>query len=161
MSILNQLHYVMQLDQKVNLMINQSLIQIAQRMIEVQLDKQVQLMNQLVTCEKNRCLARIHNGTQCSRKYKPGDKPFCGSHLATIPYGRIDDQKTPCKKSAKKPPISRDPHQVDYRHYIKTSIINIGGTEYLIDDHGVIYENNNDNTIVARKLNENEYQWFN
>ena len=115
----------------------------------------------------NRCLARIHSGNQCSRKCKTNDVTFCGSHLHSLPYGRIDmkpqnsnkliEKKTRGRKSKNKSYIELD--QIDLTHYIKTEIIEISGCEYLIDENGVLFENNNINTIVGIKVGEN-YTWL-
>lgn len=115
----------------------------------------------------NRCLARIHSNNQCSRKCKTNDVEFCGSHLHSLPYGRIDmdplnvnklvEKKTRGRKSKNKSYVELD--QIDLTNYIKTEIITIDGNEFLIDENNVIFENNNINTIVGTKIDE-QYKWF-
>ena len=117
---------------------------------------------------KHRCLARIHNGNQCSRKCKNDAVDFCGSHLHSLPYGRIDqkletvgklfEKKTRGRKSKSKSSIELE--QIDLKDYIKTEIIIIDGNEFLIDENNVIFENNCVNIIIGIKINQNEYQWF-
>jgi len=116
----------------------------------------------------NQCVARIHNGNQCSRKCKSNVHEFCGSHLHSLPYGRIDEKpldinklvekKTRGRKSKNKTNIELD--QIDLNNYIKTQIILIEGTEYLIDNNDIVFENDSSNTIVGRRINDDEYLWF-
>ena len=117
---------------------------------------------------KHRCLARIHNGNQCSRKCTNDLVDFCGSHIHSLPYGRIDherenigqliEKKSRGRKSKSKSVIELE--QIDLKEYIKTELILIDGNEFLIDENNVLFENNNVNTIIGIKLNENEYQWL-
>ena len=117
---------------------------------------------------KHRCLARIHNKNQCSRKCKNDTVNFCGSHLHSLPYGRIDqkletvgklfEKKTRGRKSKTKSTIELE--QIDLKDYIKTEIIIIDGNEFLVDENNVIFENNCINTIIGIQTNQNEYQWF-
>jgi len=107
----------------------------------------------------DRCSARIHNGSQCSRKRHSHASQFCGSHANSLPYGRIDIQLAE-HKSARKKLSNTGKTVTDYTRYVRTSVINIGGTDYLIDDNGVVYEHNSENTIVALRVKDNEYQWF-
>lgn len=121
--------------------------------------------------ERKQCMARIHNGNQCSRKCKNGQKfDYCGSHVHLLPYGRIDEEpiqknrlvekKTRGRKAKNKSNI--DLNMVDLSKYIQTKVIIVSSTnmEYLIDDNGILFENDNNNTIVGRKLGENKYEWF-
>ena len=122
--------------------------------------------------EKNkttdRCMARIHNGNQCSRRCKTGGHGFCGSHLQSLLYGRIDEnpldlnklveKKTRGRKSKNKTNIELD--RIDLNNYIKTRTAIIDGIEYLIDDNDVLFENDSANTVVGCKISENKYQWF-
>jgi hypothetical protein len=117
---------------------------------------------------QNICIARIHNGGQCSRKCKNDNVEFCGSHLHSLPYGRVDEEpqnlnklvekKTRGRKSKNKSNVELS--QIDLANYIKTQSIFIDETEYLIDENGIVYENDHTNTIVAIKIGETEYQWF-
>src|SRR5258708_5223800 len=50
----------------------------------------------------NQCIARIHNGNQCSRKCKSNAHKFCGSHLHSLPYGRIDEKPPDLNKLVEK-----------------------------------------------------------
>jgi flagellar hook assembly protein FlgD len=111
-----------------------------------------------------RCMARIHDNTQCTRKYRDASTKLCGSHTNSLPYGRIDDhdmqkvnERKKGRQSKHKSDIELD--QIDLTKYIKTEIISIDGTDYLIDENNVLFENNDTNTIVGRKL-ENTIEWF-
>lgn len=114
----------------------------------------------------NRCLARIHDNTQCTRKYKDYASQLCGSHINSLPYGRIDDpegqpisdKKIKGRKLKRKSDLDID--QIDLSTYIKTEMIKINGTIYLIDEHGVLFENNDTNMIVGRKLPDQSIEWF-
>jgi hypothetical protein len=116
----------------------------------------------------NRCIARIHNGNQCSRQCKDISQEFCGSHIHSLPYGRIDEKlpdlnqliekKTRGRKAKNKTNIELG--QIDLNNYIKTQSIIIEGIEYLIDQNNVLFESNSSNTIVGRKTTDNQYMWF-
>jgi hypothetical protein len=120
------------------------------------------------TNERKRCMARIHSGNQCSRKCKSSESDFCGSHMHSLPYGRIDQEPTHLNKLVEKKTRGRrsknktniDLSKINLGLYIKTKTIIFDGTEYLIDDNNVIFTSDNANTIVGRRLGNNEYQWF-
>lgn len=107
------------------------------------------------TLQSHRCVARIQNNTQCSRKCKNAFTPLCGSHIKSIPYGRIDTINNDC------PNIHHNNNDdVDLSLYVRTQLINIGGVNYLIDDNNIIFENNDTNTILAQKLSDDNIKWF-
>lgn len=118
--------------------------------------------------ENNRCHARIHDNTQCTRKYKDSDTQLCGSHINSLPYGRIDDQTNINVKYAEKKNKGRrsknknniNIEEIDLANYIKTELVTIDNTEYLIDDNNIIFENSDINTIVGRKISDSQYEWF-
>lgn len=115
-----------------------------------------------------RCMARIHDNTQCTRKCKNDSIMLCGSHQNSLPYGRIDDDEiTQTKHNEKKSNNHKkknhdhyDPENIDLSLYVKTAIININGIEYLIDENNIIYEYNDTNTILGQKLHNNQIKWF-
>ena len=57
------------------------------------------------------------------------------------------------------PPLPLHP-SIDLTHYLKTSLIKINGKDYLIDDQGLLFENDETTFIVGRHLEDNRYQWF-
>lgn len=126
------------------------------------------LITLLKSGQQNKCLARIHNGSRCGRKCHSDKVLFCGTHLTAMPYGRMDqepltndkliEKKTRGRKAKNK--ISIDLDQIDLSLYIKTEQINIDGKDYLIDKNDIVFEMNNTNTIVAKKLNNGTYEWF-
>lgn len=103
---------------------------------------------------QERCMARIHNQTQCTRKWKDPITQLCGSHIHSTPYGRFNQESEQMNSS--------DPSQVvDLTQYLPTKVITIKGVDYLIDDNQIIYENNETNTIVGHKIESSgSYEWF-
>ena len=94
--------------------------------------------------EMGRCIAKIHDGTQCSRKYHDHLTQFCNSHMQALPYGvTVPNQRRPSS------PLTNEP---DLSLYIRTRPIVIQEVNYLIDDNGVIYENCDTNTIKGRQV---------
>ena len=119
--------------------------------------------------ESKQCMARIHNGNQCSRKCKAGQNlDYCGSHIHSLPYGRIDEEpiqknrlvekKTRGRKAKNKSNI--DLNKIDLSQYIQTKVIIVKNSEYLIDNNGILFENDSNNKIVGRHLQEGEFEWF-
>src|SRR5947208_3392109 len=107
-----------------------------QFLIEMKIEKQQSMLKilhniQKTNKNKKKCLARIHNNGQCSRKVKD-NSDFCGSHINSLPYGRIDEEshntnrlvekKTRGRKSKNRSSAELD--QIDLSNYIKTTIIN-------------------------------------
>lgn len=112
---------------------------------------------------KKHCMARTHTGQQCCRK-SHANHHLCGGHLHALPYGRIDQlvdclvKKNTKGRKSKKLILNLD--QIDMSQYIKTQPIQINGQEYLIDEYGVVYENDRANTIVAHQDANGQYEWF-
>lgn len=104
--------------------------------------------------QTHRCVARIQNNTQCSRNCKSIFVPLCGSHIKSLPYGRIDTINN------EYPNIPHNNDDVDLSLYVRTQIINIAGINYLIDDNNIIFENNDTNTILAQKMSDGNIKWF-
>jgi len=50
--------------------------------------------------------------------------------------------------------------ECDFEHYIQTILINIDGREFLQDENGFLYENNDENTIIGM-IKEDEILYFN
>jgi hypothetical protein len=123
-----------------------------QLMVEYLCQRQKGQLQHLLSLQTKemRCMARIHDNTQCTRKWKDPVTQLCGSHLHSLPYGRFtDDQRLP---------ITSD--LVDLNQYLMTKVIVIDGLEYLIDDHQLIFEKNELTTIVGQQISENQFEWF-
>jgi len=139
-----------------------------QRLVEFHtLQQRSKLENMLASIPKlNRCMARIHDNTQCTRKYRDNETCLCGSHINSLPYGRIDDPNTKQLTEKKftnrkiKSQNSAGLNDIDVSQYIKTEIICIDGNEYLIDENNVLYENSDTNIIRGRKLSNDAIEWF-
>ena len=76
------------------------------------------------------CMARKQDGTQCTRRKKQ-NCDYCGKHVTSRRYGRIDDNNT-CKSL----------------NVIKTKLENINGTDYLVDDNNIVFSYNVDKPSV-------------
>lgn len=118
---------------------------------------------------RKKCMARIHTGGQCSRKCKDINDNYCGGHIHSLPYGSINDpQETPevsieKKSRGRKSKIKEnniDIDSIDLTKYISTKIYMINDKTYLIDENNVIFSNNDNNTIVGRKVDIGDYIWF-
>jgi hypothetical protein len=72
----------------------------------------------------NRCMARLHAGTQCTRRRREGGD-FCGTHVRGQPYGifREGDAAAPTEEPAK----------------VSVETVSIKGISYYIDDIGNVY----------------------
>ena len=118
-----------------------------------------------------RCIARIHDNTQCTRKQKDTVTQLCGSHVNSLPYSKIGDLmdnthmvEKKCREHKKKicPSSGNGSSQkhVDLTKYIETELININNVNYLIDKNGILFENNEMCMIMGHKLADNKYEWF-
>lgn len=125
-----------------------------------------QLLSQVSACEAltqtvvpiARCVARIRDKTQCTRKCKDDHSQLCGSHANSLPYGRVDDQQQK-RKSKSKDCLNQD--DIDLNKYIKTETFTIEDKEFLIDEHNIIFDMSDIKyTIVGQKLASDQYQWF-
>lgn len=106
----------------------------------------------VATRQNQKCLARTHDQSQCKRKCRDHNY-LCGSHLLSLPYGRIDQ------------PLSSVTHpdsdaNIDLSKYVKTSLTSIEGNNYLIDENGILYDCGETNTIVGRKVGNDQINWF-
>lgn len=55
---------------------------------------------------EERCLAKISNGNQCSRRHKGDNSLYCGSHLTSRPFGEfkpMDSEPEETEKTKEKP----------------------------------------------------------
>ena len=88
------------------------------------------------------CLGRKQFGEQCTRRKKNGSD-FCGSHMKSLPYGRIDDQKEHlCKVKGKRGRKKKKVSIEENEEYIQTWIDKDLGDKYLIDKYNTVYTNN-------------------
>ena len=68
------------------------------------------------------CLGRKQFGEQCTRRKKPGSE-FCGSHMKSLPYGRVDDkQDYLCKVKGKRGRKKKKNNLEENSEYIQTWI---------------------------------------
>ena len=99
------------------------------------------------------CLGRKQFGEQCTRRKKSGSE-FCGSHMKSLPYGRIDDKKDHlCKVKGKRGRKKKKNNLEDDSEYIQTWIDKELGDAYLIDKHNTVYSNNPESPKIIGKKN--------
>lgn len=123
--------------------------------------------------DKCRCLARIHDQSQCTRKYKDHTTQLCGSHANSLPYGKVGDPtgvldhlkidhhpEKKCVTHKKRNNSTNNAVGVDLSKYIETTPVDINGNHYLIDTNGVIFINSESCVIMGRKLAHDQYEWF-
>lgn len=124
--------------------------------------------NILSNDKKKICLARIHTGGQCSRKCKD-NSDYCGGHIHSLPYGSINDpqqtsevltEKKSRGRKSKSKENNVDIDLIDLTKYVPTHICVVNDKNYLIDENGVLFSNNDSNTIVGRKNIDGIYTWF-
>lgn len=85
------------------------------------------------------CMARKQDGNQCTRRKKIGED-YCGKHIKNRKYGRIDEPSPQFDKKSSKGSIA-------------TKVQTLGGKEYLVDEHNIVYTKNILNpTIVGVKI---------
>lgn len=82
------------------------------------------------------CLARKADGQQCTRR-KKDHNDFCGKHSNNLKYGRIDDEVKFSNND----------------NYINTTIENINGVDYLVDNNNIVYSYDIDNPVIIGKKN--------
>ena len=109
------------------------------------------------------CVGRKQFGDQCTRRKKDNSE-FCGSHMKSLPYGRIDDsQDFLCKIKGKRGRKKKNIYQ-NNNDYIETWVDNDLKTdkEYLIDKNDNVYfEGNlvgkkNRNTLQIERIQDDE-----
>lgn len=116
-----------------------------------------------------RCMARVGLGKQCSRARKGGHE-LCAGHLKSLPYGRFDGplegKALQVRKARGRRTIQNNTKKVAYSmktldttKYIRTTLVPYEGEEYLLDEHGVLYSNTADNSIVGR-VEGDTILWF-
>jgi len=129
--------------------------------IEQQKQSLTVLLSLLSVNDQNRCMARIHDKTQCTRKCKDNNSRLCGSHINSLPYGRVDDTETCCINNDRKTkPNQLTNPLVDLSKYIKTELIHVNDKELLIDQNNLLFDYNEGHTLVGIKLSENNYKWL-
>ena len=102
------------------------------------------------------CLGRKQFGEQCTRRKKSGSD-FCGSHMKSLPYGRIDDNKDHlCKVKGKRGRKKKNTNVLeDNSEYIQTWVDKDLGDAYLIDKYNTVYTNDPDSPKIMGKKNIN------
>tara|TARA_B110000879_G_C10969103_1_gene430700 strand:- start:42 stop:605 length:564 start_codon:yes stop_codon:yes gene_type:complete len=95
------------------------------------------------------CMAKKADGLQCTRRRKVKDIngniitppiEYCGKHIKSIKYGRIDD----------------DEKFKDTSRYIKTVRENIDGEYYLVDEKDRVYSYNKEHPLLLGKKVNNK-----
>ena len=100
------------------------------------------------------CLGRKQFGEQCTRRKKMGSE-FCGSHMKSLPYGRIDDKKEfLCKVKGKRGRKKKKTLLEDNDEYIQTWIDSDLGDKYLIDKYNTVYSNDLQSPKIIGKKNQ-------
>ncbi len=101
------------------------------------------------------CLGRKQFGEQCTRRKKNGSE-FCGSHMKSLPYGRIDDkQEFLCKVKGKRGRKKKKTNSLeDNDDYIQTWIDKDLGDAYLIDKYNTVYSNDPESPKIIGKKNQ-------
>ena len=94
------------------------------------------------------CMAKKADGKQCTRRRKTKDNngdiisplsEYCGKHIKSRKYGRIDD----------------DEKFKDKSKYLKTTRVLIDGEYYLVDDHDRVFSYNKEHPILlGKKVND-------
>ena len=110
-----------------------------------------------------RCMARTGLDAQC-RRPRVGETRYCQSHSFSLPYDDIESAQRPEQKIVKKrgrrgkgKPLNLE--RLDQTKYVQAVVINIGDTSYLVDEHDVIYNFNQNNEIVGY-IKDEEVHWF-
>lgn len=82
----------------------------------------------LSSYDETKCMARTYSGIQCSRK-KQKDTDFCGSHIHSQPYGRIDHDRKPTQP----PALSSSETHSSAMIPLEMTVETFDGIEYLVD----------------------------
>ena len=89
------------------------------------------------------CMARKQDGKQCTRRRKSHFE-YCGKHMHSRKFGRIDDPTFCSSRKSSKHITNR----------ILTWVELFGDTEYLVDEHDIVYTNNvQAPTIIGKRYN--------
>ena len=111
------------------------------------------------------CVGRKQFGEQCTRRKKDNSE-FCGSHMKSLPYGRIDDSKDfLCKIKGKRGRKKKNIYQ-NNDDYIETwldkDLLTSDNRDYLIDkDDNVYFDGNlvgkkNKTTLQLERIHDTE-----
>jgi len=117
-------------------------------------------------CSSKRCMARVGQGTQCSRS-KQTSEEYCTAHLKSVPHGRIDEpfqgklnlpKKLKSDRSGRKKVID-SMEGLNESEFIKTRKLHFEGNDYLVDENGIFYSMDWTHNIVAQ-VRDNKVYWF-
>lgn len=141
-----------------------------QKLLDCHVSNQKQAITNILSLimanDQGRCVARIHDKTQCTRKCKDIHTRLCGSHMNSLPYGRIDDagvfKDSYRKMRGRKNKSNHDDSSgaVDLSKYIKTETIIIDDKEFLIDQNNLLFDTSENHTLVGIKQSETQFKWF-
>ena len=115
-------------------------------------------LNRLLKLTEHYVILQRNNLQRLCTKYKVNDLPKCVTNLDIPPRSNVKPHKSRRPKKTNNSNI--DLNQIDLSLYIKTTIICINNREFLIDEHNIIYEYNDNNMIVGRKLPNDQVEWF-
>jgi len=117
---------------------------------------------QLIKIDNNRkCLSTGTKGKQCTR-YKIEGLDYCGIHCNILNKKRdtgIIDANLPKKTRKRRAPNKRIINDIDVSQYIKTIIMNINNTNYLVDEYGIVFSNDRENLIMGY-ISEDTVNWI-
>lgn len=114
---------------------------------KISIEKKSRIVINKVIHDK-KCMARTAKGKQCQRKAVK-DEDYCNGHNNNNPYGNINDPVTVKKKRVIKKEISED--KMDMSLYMKMDVITLDDVNYLIDENGVLFSDDEKCEIVGIK----------
>ena len=129
-------------------------------------DKQVQGLSLKLGMKKRnrrildntiRCMGRKIDGKQCTRS-RLKDCDFCKSHKDNLPHGRVDDPNYEPPEKGKR---GRKKKSIDYTNgnYIATHLEMIDGTQYLVNENGLVFSYNIESPVfLGKKTDEGTIQ---
>lgn len=104
---------------------------------------------------EERCHARISSGERCSRKKTAVQ--YCKVHQNALPYGSIEEETIIQRKRGRR--CKTEEFQIseeDMDKYVQAIQIYIGEERYLLDQHDILYTENN---LIVGTLVDGEPQW--
>lgn len=104
-----------------------------------------------------RCMGRKIDGKQCTRS-RLKESEFCKSHKDNLPHGRVDDPNYEPPEKGKR---GRKKKSVDYNdgNYIATHLEMIDGTQYLVNEEGLVFSYNIESPVfIGKKTDEGKIQ---
>lgn len=107
--------------------------------------------NRRILDDTKRCLGRKFDGNQCTRSRRD-NSDFCLSHEKNLPQGRIDDGSFKPKEKGKRGRKKKQHAFANNDEYLATTLIEIKGEKYLIDEDDNVYTFNIERPVFKGKL---------